>query len=90
MTLFVFLKVPEVEAETSAEGDALQAIVETAHAAGVQRLYVLCHPDHRPSRRVLEKCDFQLKGTLRRHTGFPNLRRGVVLDVLCSASILGD
>ena len=70
--------------------ETLQAIVETAHAAGVQRLYALCHPDHRPSRRVLEKCDFQLKGTLRRHTEFPNLRRGVVLDVLCSASILGD
>ena len=70
--------------------ETLQAIVATAHPAGVQRLYALCHPDHRPSRRVLEKCGFQLEGTLRRHTEFPNLRRGVVVDVLCYASILGD
>ncbi|HJN45727.1 MAG TPA: GNAT family protein [Vicinamibacterales bacterium] len=70
--------------------ETLQAIVKPARRAGVQRLYALCHPDHRPSRRVLEKCDFQLEGTLRRHSEFPNLRRGVAVDVLCYVSILGD
>jgi ribosomal-protein-alanine N-acetyltransferase len=70
--------------------ETLRAIVKTAHPTGIQRLFALCHPDHRPSRRVLEKCDFQLEGTLRRHTEFPNMLRGVVVDVLCYVSILED
>ena len=70
--------------------ESLRAIVKAASRLDVQRLFALCHPDHGPSRRVLEKCDFQLEGRWRRHTEFPNLRRGVAADVLCYVSTLGD
>ena len=42
--------------------ETLRAIVTTAVDLGVQRLYALCHPEHRALARVLEKCDFQLEG----------------------------
>ena len=36
--------------------EALRAIIDVARRIGVVRLYALCHPEHRASRRVLEKC----------------------------------
>lgn len=68
--------------------EALAAMVEVARAAGVLRLFALCHADHRASARVLEKCGFSLEGTLRRYAEFPNLRPGDPQDVLCYATIL--
>ena len=68
--------------------ETLRAIVATAVDLGVQRLYALCHPEHRASARVLEKCGFELEGTLRRHSEFPNLEVGVPRDVLCYAAVL--
>src|SRR5262245_13153351 len=38
--------------------EALRAMVDVARAVGVTRLYALCHPQHQPSMRVLEKCGF--------------------------------
>jgi RimJ/RimL family protein N-acetyltransferase len=67
--------------------EALAAMVELAERTGVVRLYALCHPEHRASARVLEKCGFDLEATLRRHTEFPNLAPGVPSDVLCYARI---
>lgn len=67
--------------------EALGAIVELAPALGIRRLYALCHPNHRPSQRVLEKCGFELEGTLRSYTEFPNLEPGVLADVLCYSRI---
>ena len=66
--------------------EALQAMVGLARTLGVRRLYALCHPDNRASRRVLEKCGFTREGTLRRHTEFPNLAIEPC-DVFCYALI---
>lgn len=69
--------------------EALQAMVDAARRMGVERLYALCHPEHRASWRVLEKCDFACEGTWRDHTEFPNLTPGVRSDVLCYALFPG-
>ena len=69
--------------------EALQAMVNLARRRGVVRLYALCHPQHRASGHVLEKCDFTCEGTWREHAEFPNLTPGVRSDVLCYALILG-
>jgi [ribosomal protein S5]-alanine N-acetyltransferase len=53
--------------------EALGAMVEVARRARVIRLYALCHADHAPSRRVLEKGGFACEGLLRRYAVFPNL-----------------
>ena len=68
--------------------EALAAMVDVARAAGVLRLFALCHADHRASARVLEKCGFALEGTLHRYVEIPNLKRGEPQDVLCYAVIL--
>jgi ribosomal-protein-alanine N-acetyltransferase len=67
--------------------EALGAMVELAQGLGVKRLYALCHPEHRASRRVLERCGFEREGLLRRHSEFPNLAPGEALDVSCYARV---
>ena len=42
--------------------EALRAIVGIADAVKIRRLFALCHPEHRASWRVLEKCGFVLTG----------------------------
>jgi ribosomal-protein-alanine N-acetyltransferase len=68
--------------------EALEAMVDLAPRVGVQRLYALCHPQHSASWRVLEKCGFAREGTLRCYAEFPQLRPGVLDDVLCYANIV--
>jgi RimJ/RimL family protein N-acetyltransferase len=68
--------------------EALTAMVELARTLGVVRLFALCHTEHRPSARVLEKCGFSLEGTLRRYVEFPNLGAAGPQDVLCYSTIL--
>ena len=68
--------------------ETLRAIMEVAPAIGVLRLYALCHPQHRRSWRVLEKCGFEREGILRSYLEFPNLETGVS-DVLCYAIVFG-
>jgi ribosomal-protein-alanine N-acetyltransferase len=65
--------------------EALAAMRERAAELGLERLYALCHPGHRASARVLEKCGFLCEGTLPQYTVFPNLAPGVPTDVLCYA-----
>ena len=65
--------------------EALAAMRDLAGRLGVERLYALCHPQHRTSARVLEKCGFMLEGTLRGYSEFPNLAPGVRGDVLAYA-----
>jgi ribosomal-protein-alanine N-acetyltransferase len=65
--------------------EALAAIVDVAHRIGVARLYAFCHPDHRASWRVLEKCGFVRDGARRHQVEFPNLAPGILQDVLCYA-----
>jgi RimJ/RimL family protein N-acetyltransferase len=68
--------------------EALQAVVEVARGAGVVRLYALCHVEHSPSYRVLEKCGFAREGILRSYGEFPNLKPGDPQDTLIYAIIL--
>jgi ribosomal-protein-alanine N-acetyltransferase len=63
--------------------EALMAIVGVAPRIGVRRLYALCHPGHRASSRVLEKCGFVRDSTWSRRVEFPNLSPGVLQDVAC-------
>jgi ribosomal-protein-alanine N-acetyltransferase len=68
--------------------EALVAVVDVATQIGVARLYALCHPEHRPSRRVLEKCGFVRDGTATPQVEFPNLSPGVLQEALCYAVAL--
>ena len=65
--------------------EALTAVRDWAAQLGVERVYALCHPAHRASARVLEKCGFLCEGTLRGYAEFPNLAPGARGDVLCYA-----
>jgi ribosomal-protein-alanine N-acetyltransferase len=53
--------------------EVLRAMTELATQRGVKRLYALCHPEHRASWHVLEKCGFAREAVLPRHSVFPNL-----------------
>ena len=70
--------------------EALRAMVGIACRTALYRLYALCHPEHVPSQRVLEKCGFVREALLRRYTEFPNYRRGEPGDVLCYTRLLKD
>jgi RimJ/RimL family protein N-acetyltransferase len=63
--------------------EAVLAMRSLASDLGVRRLTACCHPDHTPSRRVLEKAGFALEGTLPRYCEFPNLSPAETLDVVC-------
>jgi len=63
--------------------EALTAVVGVATDIGVRRLYAVCHPQHRASWRVLEKCGFERDETWNRQVEFPNLAAGIKQDVLC-------
>ena len=63
--------------------EALTAVVGVATDIGVSRLYAVCHPQHRASWRVLEKCGFERDETWNRQVEFPNLAAGTMQDVLC-------
>jgi RimJ/RimL family protein N-acetyltransferase len=72
------------------QGFATEAVIamrQTAADLGIQRLYAMCHLEHRPSRNVLEKGGFELEGTLKRFFEFPNLDPGVAVDVASYAWI---
>lgn len=62
--------------------EALTGMIEVATSVGVTRLLALCHPDHRPSRRVLEKCSF-VRDASQPPVEFPNLSPGVKLQAVC-------
>jgi [ribosomal protein S5]-alanine N-acetyltransferase len=68
--------------------EALRAMVEVAHTCRARVLYALCHVDHRPSARVLDKCGFRCEGIVRRYTEFPNLSPGTLSDVLKYTRVL--
>lgn len=67
--------------------EALAAILELAPRIGVRRLHALCHPDHRASWRVLEKCGFVRDRNWSHQVEFPNLAPGVLQDVACYAML---
>ena len=61
--------------------EALAAMVAVARQCGVRHLYALCHPDHRASWHVLEKCGFVRVGDGSDRVEFPNLEPGVMQQV---------
>jgi ribosomal-protein-alanine N-acetyltransferase len=65
--------------------EAVRAIVDIGHQLGLARLSALCHPQHRPSLRVLEKCGFTRDSAWTGQAEFPNLEPGIPQDVLCYA-----
>jgi len=67
--------------------EALAAMVDVASQIGIVRLYALCHPEHRASRRVLEKCGFARDSRWSKQVEFPNLEPGKLQDVLCYARV---
>jgi len=67
--------------------EALHAMRDLALRLGVLRLTAVCHPEHRASWRVMQKCGFTREGTLRGHAQFPNYVPGVASDVLCYSFI---
>lgn len=68
--------------------EALGAVIEVAAGAGVKALRALCHPEHRTSQRVLEKCGFIRDETSARQVEFPNLSPGLQQPALCYALML--
>jgi len=64
-------------------GEALVAMVALARALRIGRVQALCHPDHRASQRVLEKCGFTRQGVLPTHVEFPNLGTVGPQGVVC-------
>jgi ribosomal-protein-alanine N-acetyltransferase len=67
--------------------EALTVIVDVAAQIEVTRLFALCHPEHRASRRVLEKCGFVRDDMSKPTLEFPNLSPGVRLEALCYALV---
>jgi [ribosomal protein S5]-alanine N-acetyltransferase len=63
--------------------EALTAVIDVARRVGVTGLSAVCHPEHGPSRRVLEKCGFVRDVSTTRRTEFPNLSPGIEQDALC-------
>jgi len=53
--------------------EALNAIVCLGDALEIGELFALCHPDHRASHRVLEKCGFVCQPRHIETANFPNL-----------------
>ena len=69
--------------------EALRAMVDLARRLGVTRIEALCHPQHRASWRVLEKCGF-IRDPPFQQSEFPNLAPGVVQDAACYVLDLGS
>jgi RimJ/RimL family protein N-acetyltransferase len=65
--------------------EALRAMVSLAAELGVATLYAICHPDHRASRHVLEKCGFTRSACDAPHAEFPNHASGGRQAILCYA-----
>ena len=68
--------------------EALTAIKDVARDVGVVHLYALCHPNHRASWRVTEKCGFVRGIAAAQQVEFPNLDPGRLQDVLRYETVL--
>jgi RimJ/RimL family protein N-acetyltransferase/catechol 2,3-dioxygenase-like lactoylglutathione lyase family enzyme len=69
--------------------EAVKAMVAVAPDIGVSRLHAWCHPDHRASLRVLEKCGFERDKSWDRQMEFPNLAPGIRQDAFGYGRDLG-
>jgi RimJ/RimL family protein N-acetyltransferase len=57
---------------------ALRLCVDFAFAGGVERVYVLVHPENDASHRVAQRCGFTREGTLRAYEPFKGGRPDLV------------
>jgi RimJ/RimL family protein N-acetyltransferase len=69
--------------------ESLMAMIGLAPTLGVTRLTAGCHPNHRPSQRVLEKGGFRREALIHRTAGFPNLVAGQSQDLFVYARSVG-
>lgn len=53
--------------------ESLMAMVQVARQIGLRALHARCHPEHRASARVLEKCGFTFEQRVTAALVFPNL-----------------
>jgi [ribosomal protein S5]-alanine N-acetyltransferase len=53
--------------------EACRAMLELGRSIGLEPIEAMCHVDHLPSARVLEKAGMSYEGVLRSHILFPNL-----------------
>jgi ribosomal-protein-alanine N-acetyltransferase len=70
--------------------ESLRAMIAVARRIGLRRIYALCHPDHRRSQHVLEKCGFEQDPAWATPAVLPNLAPGLPQPVLCYARALED
>jgi ribosomal-protein-alanine N-acetyltransferase len=56
--------------------ESLRAMIDVARTVGLRALTAHCHPDHRASQHVLEKCGFALDHHAHATLVFPNLGPG--------------
>lgn len=70
--------------------ETLRAMMELACRLGVRRIFATCHAEHHPSRRVLEKCEFQLAAGWTRQSVFPNLGTADPQNVVCYTCDFND
>jgi ribosomal-protein-alanine N-acetyltransferase len=68
--------------------EALQAMTALSRTLDIRRLYAVCHPEHRASWHVLEKCGFARARSGSHPVEFPNLEPGVLQDAFCYEWIL--
>ena len=61
--------------------EALMAMIDLAPTIGIARLTAFCHPEHRASWRVLEKCGFTRDINSTEQAEFPNLAPDVKQSV---------
>ena len=69
--------------------ESLRAMIDLARRLGVSRLIARCHPDHRASSHVLEKCGFTLDAVASEPVYFPNISTSVLIDAHRYALELG-
>jgi RimJ/RimL family protein N-acetyltransferase len=62
--------------------EALAAVVNVARLVRIARLCAFCHPQHRASWHVLEKCAFIRDADWSQQAEFPNMAPGVLQEVL--------
>jgi len=66
--------------------EALRAMIDLAVGLPLHQIYALCHPAHRASRHVLEKCGFVRDRD--RWVEFPNLDPAVHRNAACYIRVL--
>jgi [ribosomal protein S5]-alanine N-acetyltransferase len=70
--------------------EALAAMIDLARSVGVRHLYALCHPEHRASSHVLEKCGLIHTTGWSQPADFPNLSPGKPVGALRYEIVFAD